>query len=131
MKTVKKSLSILELVVVVTIVVIAIIPSYRVFINAIMLNSQSQETALAVFAARNVMERIRSITFDDVPSILNNSINLTWAGGQLLKDEVITVTYPDGIIDDPMNITVMVNWTSRSRRHLSETFKTTKTRMLW
>jgi prepilin-type N-terminal cleavage/methylation domain-containing protein len=130
-KKTKQGLTLLELMVAVFIVVIAIIPAYQLFIGGLNLDNQSREICLAAMAASSVMEKIRGINFATLTTTLNGTINLTYAGGPLLRNETVMVSYPNGTAGDPLNITIIVNWTSRSRRMISNDFHTSRTRAIW
>lgn len=124
-----KALTLVELSVVTLIIMVAVIPAYRVFVDSLGLTNYAKELTIAVDDASDVLEKIKTIAFSDLLNIFanNTTINSNTIGGYLLNNESIRVVYPNGINEDPLLIEINVSWSSKSEKTHSLIFRTLRT----
>jgi prepilin-type N-terminal cleavage/methylation domain-containing protein len=104
-----------------TVVFLALLSGYM---GCLRINEMSRNTTIALEDARTVVEQMRSFSVSSLDDIL--SVDWTaWAvanGLNALDSEQVVVTYTDGpdtgadpTDDDPLDITVTVNWQDNGR----------------
>ncbi|MFH1202137.1 MAG: hypothetical protein V1674_04525 [Candidatus Omnitrophota bacterium] len=100
--------------------------SYLAMLNLVEL---ARLTTVANKDAENVMERIQSTNFTNiVPKFPDGAVAPTFPTETLSLDgEQITVTYPQGVSVDPLEILVTVSY-SHKGRSLTQTIRTLRTR---
>lgn len=118
--------TLVEVMIVTVIMFTGILATWQIFISASRLTTQAKETTTAVNNARDILEEMQTLPFPIAPgytitqALLNGTMPST-------AHETINVTYPNGIVN-PLNISVMVNWTGLDNRIHSVSFKTIRTR---
>jgi len=105
---------------VVTIVLLGILSGY---IGCLQINEISRSTTLAMEDARCVIEKMRSLSVSALTDITGQNWT-DWAAGNGLsglQNEQIVVAYTDrdasgsALDDDPLEVTVTVNWMDKTR----------------
>jgi len=93
------------------------------YIGCLKINEMSRNTTIATEDARRVIEQMRKYAVDSLTDITNENWT-TWAannGCTSLDSEQIVVTYIDrdssgsGLDDDPLEVSVTVNWQDKTR----------------
>jgi len=128
----KKALTLVELMLVSSILLVAILALWQVYIASLGLVIQAKEKNIAVDDSRDVLEKIRCTAFAAITANFPNGADVPAAtiGGFLLRDERIQVTYPNGINADPLQINIVITWTGQDKRAYGETFRTLRSRGL-
>ncbi|MBM3252767.1 MAG: type II secretion system protein [Candidatus Omnitrophica bacterium] len=108
----KKGLTLLEIVVGMAIFIVSIVSLLGAYMNVLAMSEGSRNLNTALNDVSRVIEEMRNIPF--------SSITLTdwttWAqnnGANTLENETVTVSYQGA---DPLTVTVIVNWTEKSRQ---------------
>lgn len=125
-----KSLTLLELGVVVCIIVLAVIPTYTAFIQAINLTQDAKEMNMALDDAVNTLEKIKAMSFTGLFSVFANNTPISEAhiGNFSLPGESIRVVYINGTTADPLPIEVQVSWQNKNNRSQRISLRTMRTR---
>lgn len=128
----RKSVTLVELMVAVVIIFIALVSLIGAFTASFSLAEQAKEISIATDDLEDTLEYIRTLPFSDITDPndggFNNgdTVNQTIIGGFLLEDEVITVSYPNGVDADPLEIQLVLTWNGRYGRNGSLTFRTVR-----
>ena len=148
-KSNNKGFSLIEMLVVLVLSVIAIVALLYSLISTFPLTELAREQTIAVSHLRNMMEEIRSTSFDhilgpsagfpnglfpqgviDGPPDPNNpgfTLYQTIVGGYALAGEQITINYANPNAD-PLEINVALAWQDRRGRNFNASVSTFKTR---
>lgn len=132
MRKIRKSLTLIELIVVTFIIIMGIVPSLGAFVSSVVISRQAKELNVAIADAGDVLERINAVAFSDVPTVFPNGslVSAATIGGLSLANESITISYPLGVAVDPLQINITVSWRGSDNRPYQETFTTLRTRIL-
>ena len=130
-----KGMSLFEIMVATLVFVLAMGALLSSLTGVLYLISQAKDETIAVSDLKNIAERIRATSFNNVPVFFPNgtqdgpAFNLYPAivGGYNLTSEHITVTYPDAGAD-PLEIRITATWQSRNGRSYNTALSTFKTR---
>jgi prepilin-type N-terminal cleavage/methylation domain-containing protein len=122
----KTGFTLIEVMIVAGIMFVGILSTWQLFIYSTRMTYQARETTVAVNNARDILEEMQTLPFPIAPGYV---INATLLNGTMpaAANETISVSYPNGIVN-PLNITVVVNWTGADRRAHNVTFRTMRTR---
>lgn len=96
----------------------------------------SKDQTIAVADLRNIMEKIRVVSFADVITVFPNGVQdgpggnsyQNMVGGYSLTEGHITITYFPDINSDPLQIKAEVTWQDKRGRAYSAFMSTFKTR---
>jgi len=132
MKQYKKGMTLVEVMVVAVCILVSIIALLSVFTMSLNFIVKAKELTIATDDLKDVLEKIRCTPFQDLAMVFpdGSSVNASAIGGFLLEDEDIVINYTNGETSDPLEIEVIVTWTSKNGTIFSRTFKTLRTRML-
>jgi len=119
-----KSLTLVELMIVSSILMIGILALWQVYIRSMGLITQAKEKTIAVNAAKGVLEQIRCVDFPRIPLDFPNGTTTAINGVN------ITVTYPQGTTAEPLEIKVTASWVGQDKRNYTESFATIRSRGL-
>lgn len=128
----RKSVTLVELMIAVVIILIAMVSLVSAFTASFSLAAQAQELSIATDDLEDTLEYIRTLPFSDITDPSDGgfndggTVNQTVIGGFLLENEVITVSYPQGVSVDPLAIQLVVTWNGRYGRNSSLTFRTAR-----
>lgn len=128
----KKSLSLMEIMLVATIMLVAILSLWQVYIKSMHAVGQAREKSIAVDDTRDVLEKIRCVNFNNIVTEFPDGglVSEAVTGEFLLRNEVIVVTYPQGTLADPLEINVTTSWEGRDTRNYTSSFRTLRSRGL-
>ena len=121
---VRSAVTLVEVMVVSALILIAVLSLWQTYVNAFKVSLASRELTTAVDDARDVIERLKSTPFVDIANKFpaGTAVDLAFAGGQTLNNEMIVVDYINGTVGDILNITVTVSWTGADKHQRSEEF---------
>ena len=127
-----KGLTLVELMIVSFVLAVTIGALLVVFANALNQIVLSKELSIATDDLRDSLEKLKATPFANLTTQYpdGSSIGSSVIGGFVLMNEVITVTYPNGINVDPLEVRVTVTWLSKDKRTRTQTFNTLLTRMM-
>lgn len=142
-----RGVTLLELLIVVSVLLIAILGLWGTFITGLNSIIQAQEISIAADDLKDVFEKLKNVPFPQVSRVFDqvaenvengqDSVAATAIGGFALSGESITITYPQltaptpvANLPDPLEISVMITWNSKVGRVQSKTMKTIRTGML-
>lgn len=125
-------LTLVELMIVSLILSVTIVALVLVFINALNQIALAREMSIAADDLSDCLEKMKTVSFANLTSQFPDSAAIAPAliGGFLLVNEAITVSYPQGVSVDPLEIKVEVTWSGKDGRTRSMAFKTIRTRVL-
>ena len=143
MKT-HSGVTLMELLIVVTVLIVAILGLWATFITTLNSIIQAQELTVAADDLKDVFEKIMNVPFPQASRVFDqaaedtedgqDSVSAQAIGGFVLGNETITITYPQvasptpvASLPDPLEISVTISWTSKVGRLLSKTMKTIRT----
>lgn len=136
MKSKKKAVTLMELMIAVMVLLISILALWQVFNLSSALTVQARELNTATDDLKDVLEKIKSVSYDALLGVFPDgaTVAASVVGGFLLDNEVITVRYPtlsdaDPNNDNPLRVEVEVTWDSKYGAQ-SRTFVTMKAREL-
>ncbi len=119
----RNGFTLIELMIGITLVGTVLLSLLAGYMACLTLNEISRDIMIATEDARRVIEQMRSLSVSTLSDI--TGINwTTWAvnnGLNALTSEQITVSYTDrdatgtGLDDDPLYVTVTVNWQEKTR----------------
>jgi prepilin-type N-terminal cleavage/methylation domain-containing protein len=141
MQKVNKGFTLIEVMVTALITSTAVAALLMVYINALNLIIQAKEMAIACDDVKDVLEKMKSTAFTDIPKVGNFPDNglvaASVVGGFSLNNEQIRVALKraDGTeanviisnIPDPMLIEVTVSWRGKDGRNYARVFQTIRT----
>ncbi|MGB2601215.1 MAG: prepilin-type N-terminal cleavage/methylation domain-containing protein [Candidatus Omnitrophota bacterium] len=132
MRSSKKGFTLIELMIVSSVYIGIIVAIWGVLLGALNHAAMAREVTVATDDLKDVMERVRSISFPDLTTEYphNGTVNAADIGGFILPDETIRVRYPQGTGADPLEVEVEVTWTSKNGQTVSRIIKTIRTRRL-
>lgn len=130
-----KGMSLFEIMVATLVFVLALGALLSSLTGVLFLISQAKDETIAVSDLKNIAERIRATSFNNVPVFFPNGTQdgpgfnsyPAIVGGYNLTNEHITVTYPDASAD-PLEIRITATWQGRYGRASSTALSTFKTR---
>jgi type II secretory pathway pseudopilin PulG len=137
----KKGFTLIEVMVTALLTTTAVAALLMVYINALNLIIQAKEMGIAYDDAKDVLEKMKSTAFNDIPRVGNFPDNTlvpaSLVGGFSLPNEQIMVALKraDGTdlnvttsnIPDPLLIEVTVSWRGKDGRNYSRIFQTIRT----
>ena len=130
----RRGISLVELMVAVTIIVVAILGSLGAQTMCRDLARTSRETNRAVGDLRAAMEELLLLSSDDIPAAAGPyapGLPIARFTDLHLKGETVIPTYPNyaaGPVPDPLQITLVCRWTDHAGRGRSITFASVKTK---
>lgn len=114
--TSRTGFTLVEIVVALGIFATSVVVLMAVYVSIATLRESNRNTTQAMADARSVLEAMRDRSVSGLASV--TAVDwMEWAqdnGLTSLQDEEITVTYADEE-DDPLEISIQVNWTERGR----------------
>ena len=126
----KKGFTLAEVMVVAGIIFIALLALFGVYTSALILVVEAREQAIATEDLEDSLEYIKTLPFAYITESANGgfadntTVSASIVGGFLLDNESLTVTYPQGIGADPIEIQVDASWTGKYGRGKTLTFRT-------
>jgi len=130
-----KGMTLFEILVATLVFVMALGALLSSLTGVLYLISQAKDETMAVSDLKNIAERIRATSFNNVPTSFPNGTQDGPAfnsypvivGGYTLDSEHITVTYPNAGAD-PLEIRITATWQGRYGRAYNTALSTFKTR---
>ncbi|MFH0838972.1 MAG: type II secretion system protein [Candidatus Omnitrophota bacterium] len=114
MKIGEKSFTLIELMLGLSIFVVAVVSLLGAYISALILSEGSRNLNIALNDASRVLEEMRNVTF----SSLTTTDWTAWAednGANILNNEAISTNFQVTDADHPTVVIVTVSWSERNR----------------
>ena len=130
----KRGLTLLELLITTLVFSLAIGGVLTTFHYCLLLSRLSQEQSVALYHAKNIMEKISATPFNNITADFPDNVAdgggvndyTVIAGGYTLRNEQIIVNYTNPL-SDPLEIIVTVSWAGHQNRQHSLNLSTLKT----
>lgn len=130
-----KGMTLIEVLIAVLVFSVALGALLNSLVAIVDLVDLSKDKTVANGDLKNMLERIKATPFDSIPTRFTDGLadgpaaNLytNIVGGYTLRNEHITVTYPNPN-SDPLEILIRLNWQDKKGRNFNTTVSTFRTR---
>ncbi len=115
-----RGMTLVELLIAITVAVIAGVGLLVAYHSILHLTEVSQQSVVALNDLKDMMERIKTTPFSQLTATYPNGLVGAYSpivGGYTLPNQQITVTHQPNTNADPRELIVQVTWTNRNRNY--------------